>query len=96
MRVRLPRQPRQRRNQQDRYVFLQHRLCSSCVLFSRRRKLGSVTLWRDRHALRPYVAVQNPFGSAKPRETVLAAKLGKKEEDILKEELIKDKINVRI
>jgi len=27
---------------------------------------------------------------------VLAAKLGKKEEDILKEELIKDKINVRI
>lgn len=41
-------------------------------------------------------AVQNPFGSAKPRETVLAAKQGKKEEDILREELIKDKINVRI
>ena len=63
-------------------------------------KAGKDTLWRDRHALRPspqpYVAVQNPFGSAKPRETVLAAKLGKKEEDILKEELIKDKINVRI
>ena len=39
--------------------------------------------------------VQNPFGAAKPRETVLAAKLGKKEEDILKEELSKDRINVR-
>lgn len=38
--------------------------------------------------------LQNPFGSAKPRETVLAAKLGKKEEDILKEELSKDRINV--
>ncbi len=42
------------------------------------------------------IASQNPFGAAKPRETVLAAKLGKKEEDILKEELNKDKINVRI
>ncbi|DBA99618.1 hypothetical protein WJX82_004102 [Trebouxia sp. C0006] len=41
-------------------------------------------------------ARSNPFGSAKPRETVLAAKLGKKEEDILKEELIKDKINLRL
>ena len=38
--------------------------------------------------------LQNPFGAAKPRETVLAAKLGKKEEDILKEELSKDRINV--
>ncbi|KAL3140073.1 hypothetical protein ABBQ38_004353 [Trebouxia sp. C0009 RCD-2024] len=38
----------------------------------------------------------NPFGAAKPRETVLAAKLGKKEEDILKEELSKDRINLRL
>lgn len=41
-------------------------------------------------------ARSNPFGAAKPRETVLAAKSGKKEEDILKEELEKDKINLRL
>lgn len=45
--------------------------------------------------LEVFSLVQNPFGAAKPRETVLAAKLGKKEEDILKEELSKDRINVR-
>ena len=46
------------------------------------------------NSLWPLPLLQNPFGAAKPRETVLAAKLGKKEEDILKEELSKDRINV--
>lgn len=39
---------------------------------------------------------QNPFGAAKPREQTLAAKQGKKEEDILKEELSKDKFSVSL
>ena len=40
------------------------------------------------------LALQNPFGAAKPRETVLAAKSGKSEKDILAEEAAKAKLNV--
>ena len=38
--------------------------------------------------------MQNPFGAAKPRESVLANRAGKKEEDILKEEVLKEKLQV--
>lgn len=38
----------------------------------------------------------NPFGAAKPRETVLAAKSGKSEKDILAEEAAKAKLNLRL
>ena len=38
--------------------------------------------------------MQNPFGAAKPREAVLATRVGKKEEDILKEEVLKEKLAV--
>jgi hypothetical protein len=41
-------------------------------------------------------ASKNPFGAAKPREAVLAEKSGKKEEDILKEEVTKDKLHLRL
>lgn len=37
---------------------------------------------------------QNPFGAAKPREAVLANRSGKTEDEILKEELSKDKLKV--
>ncbi len=37
---------------------------------------------------------QNPFGAAKPREAVLADKLGVKEEDVLKKEVLKDRVKV--
>jgi len=39
--------------------------------------------------------VQNPFGAAKPREAVLADKLGLKEEDVLKKEVLKERVKVR-
>ncbi len=38
--------------------------------------------------------MQNPFGAAKPRESVLANRSGKKEEEILKEEVLKEKLQV--
>ena len=38
--------------------------------------------------------LQNPFGAAKPREAVLANRVGKKEEEILKEEVLKEKLQV--
>lgn len=39
--------------------------------------------------------MQSPFGEAKPRESILAGRSGRKEEDILKDELSKDKLRVR-
>jgi hypothetical protein len=42
----------------------------------------------------PDALLQNPFGAAKPREAVLATRVGKKEEDILKEEVLKEKLAV--
>ena len=39
--------------------------------------------------------VQNPFGAAKPREAVLANKLGLKEEDVLKKEVLKERVKAR-
>ncbi|KAK9821417.1 hypothetical protein WJX81_001422 [Elliptochloris bilobata] len=38
----------------------------------------------------------NPFGAAKPREAVLAEKLGLKEEDVLKKEVLKDRVKLRL
>lgn len=38
----------------------------------------------------------NPFGAAKPREAVLATRSGKTEDEILKEELSKDKLKLRL
>lgn len=38
---------------------------------------------------------QNPFGDAKPREAILAAKTGRTEEEIVREEASKTKIHVR-
>ena len=38
--------------------------------------------------------LQNPFGQAKPREAILATRTGKKEEDILRDELLKEKLKV--
>lgn len=40
------------------------------------------------------ILLQNPFGAAKPREAVLANRVGKKEEEILKEEVLKEKLQV--
>ncbi len=37
----------------------------------------------------------NVFGDAKPREVVIADRVGKSEEDILKEEVKKEKLHVR-
>ena len=39
--------------------------------------------------------MQNPFGAATPREAVLADKLGLKEEDVLKKEVLKERVKVR-
>jgi hypothetical protein len=39
--------------------------------------------------------VQSPFGAAKPREVVIATRVGKTEEDVLKEEVKKEKLHVR-
>lgn len=39
--------------------------------------------------------MQNPFGAAKPREAIIAEKLGKTEEEVLKEEVSKEKLHVR-
>lgn len=38
---------------------------------------------------------QNPFGAAKPREAVLSTRLGKSEEEILKEEIRSERPKVR-
>jgi hypothetical protein len=38
---------------------------------------------------------QNPFGEAKPREAVLSTRLGKSEQEILKEEITKERPKVR-
>ncbi|PRW56023.1 type II cytoskeletal 2 epidermal [Chlorella sorokiniana] len=38
----------------------------------------------------------NPFGAAKPREAVIAEKLGKTEEEVLKEEVSKEKLHLRL
>ncbi|CAL5225429.1 g8245 [Coccomyxa viridis] len=45
---------------------------------------------------RAATAKSNPFGAAKPRESVLANRAGKKEEDILKEEVLKEKLQLRL
>jgi hypothetical protein len=39
-------------------------------------------------------AKPSPFGAAKPREAILAARTGKKEEDILKEDASKERLHV--
>lgn len=39
--------------------------------------------------------MQNPFGEAKPREAILAAKTGRSEQDIVREEASKTKVHVR-
>ena len=39
--------------------------------------------------------MQSVFGAARPRETIIAARVGKTEEEILKEEVQKEKIKVR-
>lgn len=39
---------------------------------------------------------QSPFGNAKPREAVIASRVGKSEEEILKEEVLKEKLHVRM
>lgn len=38
--------------------------------------------------------MQSPFGAAKPRELIIAQRVGKSEEEILKEEVQKDKLHV--
>jgi hypothetical protein len=38
--------------------------------------------------------LQNPFGDAKPREAIIASRVGKTEEEILKEEVKKEKLHV--
>lgn len=43
---------------------------------------------------RPRCRAQNPFGAAKPREAVIAQKTGKTEEEVLKEEVSKEKLHV--
>lgn len=40
--------------------------------------------------------VQNPFGDAKPREQVIAQRVGTTEEDVLKEEVKKEKLHLRL
>lgn len=42
----------------------------------------------------PRPRLQSPFGEAKPRETVIAARVGKTEEEVLLEEVKKDKLHV--
>lgn len=41
-------------------------------------------------------AKASPFGEAKPRETVIAARVGKTEEEVLLEEVKKDKLHLRL
>ena len=43
-----------------------------------------------------YPHLQSPFGAAKPRERVIAERAGKSEEDVLKEEVQKEKIHVSL
>ena len=57
------------------------------------RLLKTSTL-EDSPSLISLSLLQNPFGAAKPREAVLATRVGKKEEDILKEEVLKEKLAV--
>lgn len=49
---------------------------------------GSTQLWA------PPPRLQSPFGDAKPREVVIAQKVGKTEEEVLKEEVSKEKLHV--
>lgn len=58
----------------------------------RQPRLPAWPLTPPAHAARP--APQNPFGAAKPREAVIAEKLGKTEEEVLKEEVSKEKLHV--
>lgn len=46
--------------------------------------------------LRSPPVLQNPFGDAKPREQVIAQRVGRSEEDILKDEVKKEKLHVRV
>jgi hypothetical protein len=39
---------------------------------------------------------KSPFGAAKPREVVIATRVGKTEEDVLKEEVKKEKLHLRL
>jgi len=41
-----------------------------------------------------YIFVQSPFGAAKPRELVIATREGKSEEDILRDEVKKERLHV--
>lgn len=52
--------------------------------------------WRPAccNLLLPEIFLQSPFGAAKPRERVIAERAGKSEEDVLKEEVKKEKIQV--
>ncbi|KAL4457646.1 hypothetical protein ABPG75_012511 [Micractinium tetrahymenae] len=43
-----------------------------------------------------HLASKNPFGDAKPREVVIAQKVGKTEEEVLKEEVSKEKLHLRL
>ena len=38
--------------------------------------------------------MQSPFGDAKPREAIIASRVGKTEEEVLKEEVQKEKLHV--
>ena len=40
--------------------------------------------------------MQSPFGEAKPRELIIATREGKSEEDILRDEVKKEKLHVSI
>ncbi|KAL4442924.1 hypothetical protein ABPG77_008415 [Micractinium sp. CCAP 211/92] len=43
-----------------------------------------------------HLASKSPFGDAKPREVVIAQKVGKTEEEVLKEEVSKEKLHLRL
>ena len=51
--------------------------------------------WRNYSRVSRACALQNPFGSAKPRESVLATRSGRSEQEILAEEVKKQGLNVR-
>jgi hypothetical protein len=47
-------------------------------------------------AERAATAKASPFGAARPREAILADRLGKSEKDVVAEEAAKDKLHVRV
>lgn len=49
---------------------------------------------RSTHGHASWPRLQSPFGDAKPREVVIAQKVGKTEEEVLKEEVSKEKLHV--